>query len=676
MEHGIDFLQDLAVVMVVAALTTVLFHRLKQPVVLGYMLAGVIIGPYTPPFPLIKSEHTIRTLAELGIVFLMFRMGLHFSLRKLFRIGSAALLAATFEISLMLALGFQIGRWFGWSTMDSLFLGAMLSISSTTIIVKTLTDLRMIQQSWVDLIFAILIGEDLVAVAILAVLPALAHSGELPVADVLLVIAQLAVFLAVVLVIGLICIPRILKYVAKYKEDEMLLVTVLGLCFAVTLLAANLGYSIALGSFLVGAIMAETRQAGRIEHVIAPIRDMFSAVFFVAVGMLIQPDLLLTHAIPIIIISLTVIFGKILACSAGALLAGNDTPTSLRVGMGLAQIGEFSFIIAQMGIGLGVTGKFLYSIIVTVSAITAFTTPYLIKHSEQLAGFLHNRAPVRLTRLLTFYRSFLDRFRQVDAQKDQKRAMLKKAGLQIVLNILLLTGFFVVAAWLQRKALTQKWINQDWVANGIIWIAAILFSLPIIIGTLRKIKKVAELMVERVYGPASEQRAFTNILAEGLIFFIGVVCLMSWIIILSLTILPQWHIVLILLAVTSLISLMMWRPLLGVYEKGKDSLHETLTSDVSAEKTRSDILSSVLHDAVLDKVTILEDSHSVGQLIRELHLRSRVGVTAVGIERKSGGVINPGPDEEVLAGDILLLLGDSDQIARAKEYLNRIEEKS
>ncbi|HEY0552538.1 MAG TPA: cation:proton antiporter, partial [Verrucomicrobiae bacterium] len=368
--HGVALLQDLAVVMIVAGLVTVLFHQFKQPVVLGYIIAGVIIGPHTPPFQLIEDKETIDTLAELGVVFLMFSLGLEFRLRKLKKVGVTALIAATLEILLMFWVGYEVGQLFGWSKMNSIFLGAMLSISSTTIIVKALGELGKSKEHFAQLIFGILIVEDILAIVMIALLSGIAMTGTFQAQAVLVTTTKLVIFLAVALVAGLLTVPRLLGYVGKFKSDEMLLVAVLGLCFGVSLLAVKLGYSVALGAFIIGAVIAESREIGRITHLMEPVRDMFSAVFFVAIGLLIQPALLGHYAVPILVISFAVVVGKVLTCSFGAFVAGNDRRTSLRVGMGLAQIGEFSFIIAALGLSLKVTSDFLYPVAVTVSAIT------------------------------------------------------------------------------------------------------------------------------------------------------------------------------------------------------------------------------------------------------------------------------------------------------------------
>src|SRR5712671_308204 len=302
--HGAAFLQDLAVVMIVAGLVTIICHRFKQPVVLGYIIAGVIIGPHTPPFPLIRDKETIDTLSELGVILLMFSLGLEFSIRKLRQVGGTAFIAAFLEILLMVWIGYEIGRLFGWSIMDSIFLGAMLSISSTTIIVKALADLGKTKEHFAEFIFGILIIEDLLAIVMIAMLSGIAMTGTLSVTNLGVTVGKLVIFLVFVLVIGLIAVPPLLGYVAKFKSNEMLLITVLGLCFGSSLLAAKLGYSVALGAFIIGAVVAEARQIHRIEILTEPIRDMFSAVFFVAIGLLIDPKLLLQYWLPVTVITI------------------------------------------------------------------------------------------------------------------------------------------------------------------------------------------------------------------------------------------------------------------------------------------------------------------------------------------------------------------------------------
>src|SRR5438445_8040425 len=444
--HAAALLQDLAVVMIVAGLVTVVFHRLKQPVVLGYIVAGVIIGPHTPPFPLIQSQETITTLSELGVVLLMFSLGLEFSLRKLRQVGGTAFIAAFLQMLLMIWAGYEIGRMFGWHIMDSLFLGAMLSISSTTIVVKALADLGKSKERFAQLIFGILIIEDILAIVLIALLSGIAMTGTLSVTNLGMTVGKLGIFLVFALVMGLIAVPPLLAYVAKFKSNEMLLITVLGLCFGSSLLALKLGYSVALGAFIIGAVVAEAREIHRIEILTEPIRDMFSAVFFVAIGLLIDPRLLWQYWLPVTVITIAVVLGQGLSCAFGTFVAGNDTRTSLRVGMGLAQIGEFSFIIAALGLSLKVTSEFLYPIAVAVSAFTTLLNPYLIKNSDLFVSWFDRAAPQWLVNYLALYTQWLGR---LGSQRHTSMAtkLARRWFGQMALNAVLMAALFGGAAF-------------------------------------------------------------------------------------------------------------------------------------------------------------------------------------------------------------------------------------
>ncbi|MFV3015600.1 cation:proton antiporter, partial [Pseudomonas sp. KHB2.9] len=500
--HAISFIQDLAVIMLVAGVVTILFHRLKQPVVLGYIVAGFIIGPHTPPFGLIHDEDTIKTLAELGVIFLMFCLGLEFSLRKLFKVGATAFIAAFLEIVLMIWIGYEIGRWFDWNTMDSLFLGAILAISSTTIIVKALNDLKMKDQRFAQLIFGVLIVEDILGIGIIALLSSIAVSGTVSSGEVFSTVGKLSLFMIVALVIGILLVPRLLAYVARFDSNEMLLITVLGLCFGFCLLVVKLEYSMVLGAFLIGAIMAESRQLIKIERLIEPVRDMFSAIFFVAIGLMIDPQILLQYAWPIAVISVAVVLGKMLSCGMGAFIAGNDGRTSLRVGMGLSQIGEFSFIIAALGMTLQVTSDFLYPVAVAVSAITTLLTPYLIRGADPLSLKIAAVMPKRMSRVFGLYGEWL-RSIQPHGEGALLASMIRKIVLQVGVNLALVVAIFFTGSYfaLRIGGYLEGWISDPSWQKALIWGAALLLSLPFLIAAYRKLKALSMLLAEMSVKP-------------------------------------------------------------------------------------------------------------------------------------------------------------------------------
>jgi CPA2 family monovalent cation:H+ antiporter-2 len=676
--HGEALLQDLAIIMIVAGLVTVVFHRLRQPVVLGYILAGVIVGPHTPPFQFISNEHhTIQSLAEIGIVFLMFSLGLHFSLRKLAAVGATAVIAATLEIVLMVLIGYQIGRMFGWTSMDSLFLGAILSISSTTIIVKALADLGRMKEKFSELIFGILIVEDILAIAMLALLGGVAMTKTLAAGSVVATLLKLVIFLAVVLVLGLLIVPPLLRYVARFKSNEMLLVAALGLCFGVSLVAVKIGYSVALGAFLIGAIVAEAREAGKIETLIEPVRDMFSAVFFVAVGMMIDPKIMAPHWLPIVVITVAVVVGKVVACGIGTFLAGHDTRTSLRVGMGLAQIGEFSFIIAQLGLTLGVTKDFLYPIAVTVSALTTLLTPYLIQASDPLVNLLErSRAAGGLTAYLEGYGQWLRGLSDGRRGDHQVRKLLRKWAFQVALNIALLSGLFIGSAWVAKRAVHWFPTVPHWSPRTVVLLTAMLIALPLLVATFRKVRAVAMVIAEASISRAAgggQTRALRAVMSNTILLAVstGVVL---WVLLLSSTVLPPWPVMIILAVVIVIVSVVSWNRLVRVYASAQIALRETLTAEhaphgVATVPPSAPPLPAMLKDALLETVPVPPESAAAGKLIRELQLRSRTGASIVGIERNGASVINPGPDDELLAGDRVLLIGTGEQLAAARIVL-------
>ena len=577
--HAISFIQDLAVIMLVAGVVTILFHRLKQPVVLGYIVAGFIIGPHTPPFGLIHDEETIKTLAELGVIFLMFCLGLEFSLRKLFKVGATAFIAAFLEIILMIWIGYEIGRWFDWSTMDSLFLGAILAISSTTIIVKALNDLKMKNQLFAQLIFGVLIVEDILGIGIIALLSSIAVSGTVSSGEVFSTVGKLSLFMIVALVIGILLVPRLLEYVAKFESNEMLLITVLGLCFGFCLLVVKLEYSMVLGAFLIGAIMAESRQLLKIERLIEPVRDMFSAIFFVAIGLMIDPQILLQYAWPIAVITVAVVLGKMLSCGLGAFIAGNDGRTSLRVGMGLSQIGEFSFIIAALGMTLQVTSDFLYPVAVAVSAITTLLTPYLIRGADPLSLKIAAVMPKRMSRVFGMYGEWL-RSIQPQGEGAMLASMIRKIVLQVGVNLALVVAIFFAGSFFAVRigGYLEGWISDPSWQKALIWGGALLLSLPFLIAAYRKLKALSMLLAEMSVKPEMAGRhtqRVRRVIAE-VIPLLSLLVIFLLLAALSASILPTNKLLVLIAVVTAAVAAVLWRWFIRVHTRMQVALLETL----------------------------------------------------------------------------------------------------
>lgn len=550
--HALLFIQDLAIIMLIAGFTTVLCHRLKQPIVLGYIIAGIIIGPHTPPFSFISDEITVKTLAEIGVIFLMFSLGLEFNLHKLSKVGGAALIAASLEIILMIGLGYVIGRLFGWSQIDAIFLGAILSISSTTIIVKALSELRLKTEEFSQLIFGILIIEDIFAILILALLSSIAITGSLQLKEIILTSTKLSTFLVISLLIGILCVPRLLSYIAKFKSNEMLLISVLGLCFGFSLLVVKLDYSVALGAFIIGAIIAESGELRKIEHLINPIRDMFSAIFFVSVGLLLDLNVLINYFLPIVIITIAVVVGKVLSCSLGVLITGRDGKTAIRVGMGLAQIGEFSFIIASLGITLNVTGDFLYSIAVGVCIITTLLTPYLIRYSDSLTHSVSRLVPGNIANTFRLYVVWMKNIEPRKNQIELKRA-IKHSVLQIIINLFIVCAIFLCGSYIAKTNLGNLLIRVTniYIQKTIIWAIALILSLPFLIAAYRKIKALSMILAELGVKERVDDQLTFNVrkTISGIIPLISILGIMFFISLLSASILPPIELLFIVLII-------------------------------------------------------------------------------------------------------------------------------
>jgi len=578
MHHEIGFIQDLAVVMALAGVVTVLFHRLKQPVVLGYIAAGVIIGPYTPPFQLIHDEQTIQTLGELGVVFLMFSLGLEFSLRKLFQVGATAIVAALSEIVLMLWLGYEIGSAFGWSSMDSLFLGAILAISSTTIIVKALSELGLKRERFAQLVFGILIVEDILAIAMLVLLSGIAQTGQLSAGVALVTLGKLLLFMTVSLVVGILVVPRALNYVARSGSDEMLLVSVLGFCFGFCLLVVKLDYSIALGAFLIGAIMAESRHLRRIEHLIAPLRDAFSAIFFVTIGLMLNPHVLVDYAWPIAVITVAVIVGKIISCGLGTFLAGKDGRTAMRVGMTVSQIGEFSFIIASLGVTLKVTSAFLYPIAVAVSALTTLFTPYLIRAADPLTQRLSRAMPRPVANVFGMYSQWLESLRSTGGGPTPF-SITRRIVVQIAVNLALVVAIFLAVTYGASYAnlSLDRWLPSEPLQRVVLWSAALLLSMPFLVAVYRKTKSLALLLAELSVQPAKAGR-FTRAIRSAISDLVPIVSMIGvflLLVALSGGILPPTGLLVVVLVCAALLVTLLWRWCVKIHAALQIALRET-----------------------------------------------------------------------------------------------------
>ena len=410
-----NFLEDMALVMCVAALATVICQLLHQPLVVGYLVAGMVVGPNVPG--VYANTERVQLVADLGVTLLVFSIGLEFKFRRLMRLAPTAGLVALIQIASMLSLGYLVGRLMGWTPWESLLTGAMVSISGAVIVAKAFEEVR-VDSRVRELVFGVVLCEDVVAILLLAVLITMANGGALSLHAFSINTGLLSAFIIVLIAIGLITVPYVVRGVARFKRPETLLITSLGLCFAFATIAERAGYTVALGAFLAGSLVAESGQGAEVEKLIEPVRHIFGAIFFVSVGMLIEPQLLARHWPALVVLSAVVVAGKIISVSLASIVIGERPNTAVKTGFAMAQIGVFSYLIAEVGTGGGATRSFLYSLAVGVSAITAFLCPFLIRASNPAADWIDRHLPMPVQSALSQYGGWLDRIRKPPEPED------------------------------------------------------------------------------------------------------------------------------------------------------------------------------------------------------------------------------------------------------------------
>ncbi|MEO6838580.1 MAG: cation:proton antiporter [Ginsengibacter sp.] len=446
MGHLPGLIEDLALILIAAAITTLLFRRLKQPLVLGYIIAGFLISPHLSLTPTVADTKNIETLAEMGVIFLLFSLGLEFSFKKLIRVGGSASITAFVEIIFIMIAGFYLGRWMGWGLMDSLFLGGMLASSSTTITIKAFEELKIKTQQYVRVVFGVLIVQDIVVVLLMVLLSTLAVSRQFQGSEMFSTLAKLIFFLILWFITGIFLLPSLLRWAKKLLDEETLLILSLGLCLGMVVVATQAGFSAELGAFIMGSILAETTKAEKIENLLKPVKNLFGAIFFVSVGMLIDPHAIVTYRWPVLWVTLLTIFGKLFSTVLGALLSGQPLKQSIQVGMSMAQVGEFTFIVATLGLTLGVTSNFLFPVAVGASAITTFTTPYMIRLSEPFYHYLEKIIPAKWMERLNNYSFSVQNIQAESKWKSVMMSYMKiivSNGVVLLALILITTKFFI-----------------------------------------------------------------------------------------------------------------------------------------------------------------------------------------------------------------------------------------
>lgn len=583
--HEIGFIRDLAAVMIVAGVTTILFQRLRQPVLLGYILAGVLIGPHTPGM-VVADPRAIDDISNLGVVLLMFTLGLEFSVRKLRAVGVGVLVVAVAEVGLMLWIGVGVGGLFGWKGMDTLFLGAIIALSSTMVATRTLSECGQRQQPFAQLVVGLLVAEDVLAIVMLTLLTAVAIGGSVKAQTAFSLIGHLGLFVIVGTILGLLLLPRLVDYVAGFDRDETLLVSVLGVCFGASLLAVWMGFSVALGAFLAGAVVAESRSVGRVLKLVEPLRDMFAALFFVAIGLKIDPAMLLPYALPALLIAAVVIVGKTLTCSLGIFIIGHDPRTALRSGLGMAQIGEFSFVIATLGLSLGVISKFIYPIAVAVSVLCMALSPYLTRSANGLVDGLRRVTPGSVRLLATSYSGWLENLKPVN-ENAAIAAIFQRLLWHIGINVLLVVALFMVGAYVNAHNWTwfsMVGIGRD-LRHTLIWASALFLSLPLLIAIYRKAEALGMLLAELGIGErfaGSYTQAIRNVLAR-VIPLVTLLALGLLVSALGSAILPPREVALSLILLGVMLAVVLWRGLVKMHARLQAALKETLNKPTPPE---------------------------------------------------------------------------------------------
>ncbi len=677
-----DVLSSLALILCVAAITTVIFQRIHQPVVLGYLLAGLIVGPHMP-IPLFADVEIAHLFSDLGVILLMFALGLEFTLGKLARVGPTAGIVAVIECSLMIGLGYAVAGLFGWSTYERLFVGAFVAISSTTIIVKAFAE-NGIGGAFSEIVFGILIVEDVIAILLLAVLTTVASGVGLTAGALAMTAVRLAGFLAGMLVVGMLIVPRLVRAITRIDRTETTVVGCVGICFASALAARTFGYSVALGAFLGGVLVAESGQAKVVERVIEPVKDVFAAVFFVSVGMLIDPSLVAAHWIPIAVLSLVVVVGKVVGVTMGSFIAGNGIRTSVQSGMSLAQIGEFSFIIIGVGLSLGVVRDFLVPMAVAVSALTTLATPWLVRAAGPVANMVDRRLPPALQTYSALYGTWVQQLRHPSDRRTPRGGIRRRITLLLVdvaLMAVLLVVISINFATLNQLAVSRLHVPAR-LAHALVVCGAIAVGLPFLVGSVRMARGLAWMLAAEALPVVAEgemdlaaapRRALLVTVQIGILLLAGLplvaIAQPFW---------PRLPWPAFLLVGLLALAVPLWRGatnLHGHVRAGAQVILEALAnqSQAAAPNGPADIDLKRLVPGMGNTaaVRLAPEHFGSGRTLRQTNLRGRTGASVIAIERE-GQPLFPSADEPLRPGDTIVLTGTEDAVDAARGLLTSI----
>ncbi|MBQ9556346.1 MAG: cation:proton antiporter [Muribaculaceae bacterium] len=651
-----SLISDLALILMLGAVATVVFKMLKQPIVLGYIVAGFLASPHFELLPSVAVEANIEFWAQIGIIVLLFSLGLEFSFKKLVDVGGSAILTALIIVLGMMSLGFVVGKFLGYGLVNSIFLGGMISMSSTTIIIKALTDLNMRQRRFVPMTFAVLIVEDLFAVVMMVILSSIALNNSVQGQEMIVSVLKLSFFLIMWFTFGIFVIPTVFKRFKRYISDEQMLIIAMGLCFAMVLFSINSGFSAALGAFVMGSILAGTIEAERIERLISPVKDLFGAVFFISVGMMVNPMVMTKHWSVIALLAVVVIVGMIVFGTFGMLATGQPLKLAMESGFSLTQIGEFSFIIATLGTSLGVLDKSVYPIIVAVSVITTFTTPFFIKQAVPCYNALYKVLPKSWTRLLNGYSHDATESERSETVSLWKSIISRYLVRLIIYSVVIISLIALCRSYLMPLLL--KWLGRGNWARLACAAASLFIIGPFIVSIMMPTVKRSEhkQLLETTgtvsYVPIVVMVIISLVLSTGFtasvlqgVYHSGVALMLA-----------------IVIVIATLIAIIV---IPTPFRNRLSQIEKRFISNINErENRRTGHENNLVSDLHLAYMTVGHECPFVGDRLRNLDLRSRYGVNLVNIQR--AGKLHPVPtgDMRIFPGDILGVIATEDQIQR------------
>ena len=652
--------KDLALILVVAGVVTLIFKKLKQPLVLGYIVAGFVVSPHMPYTMSVVDKADVQSWADIGVIFLLFSLGLDFSFKKILKMGAAPVIAAITIIFCMMFLGFAVGKSFGWSQMDCIFLAGMLAMSSTTIIYKAFDDMRLRTQKFASMVMSVLILEDILAIVMMVMLSAIASGSNPDGGQMFASIVKIGFFLGVWFIVGIFAIPWFLRSVRKLINGETLLIVSLGLCCGMAVLSSKVGFSSAFGAFVMGSILAETIEAEKIIKLVEPVKNLFGAIFFVSVGMLVDPKILIEYALPILALVGTILIGQATLGTFGFMLGGESLKSAMRCGFSMAQIGEFSFIIASLGLSLGVISNFLYPVVVAVSVITTFLTPYMIRLALPTYQVMEKHLPDKLIHVLNHFAMSHPQTQQQSKWKSLIKQMTINTVAYSILAAATIALMFTFVLPLMRNLL-PGW-HLHWYANAITGLLTVLLIAPFLRAIVMKKNHSAEW--KRLWVESSINRVpllFTVfvrfVIALAFIFYI-----INFLSRFTNALMICIGVIVVMLMITSRRikkrSIVMER----VFVHNLRS--RDIAAQVNGEKRplyEGRLLDRDIH---ISEFEVPEDSTWTGKSLRELHLRERFGVDMSSVRRGSHRLNIPNGDMVIFPGDKLQVIGNDDQLQK------------